>query len=133
MKQKNCNVKRTIMGIVVACMIIVSTGMTALAASTSTSFSYGSKTVKCSLTVDWKVGKDVGTAKTSVSGGSGTYPLGAYCNAYKNGSLLGGDNVTSFDTAQTSIKYTADEFRSSHNIQNSNRVPLKSAKLTLTD
>lgn len=128
-----CNVKRTIIGIMMVCMIVISTGITVLAATTSTSFSYGGKTVNCSLAVNWKVGKDDGTAKTYVSGGSGTYPLGAYCNAYKNGSLLGGSNVTSFDKAEISISYTADEFRSTHNIQNSNRVPLKSSKLTLTD
>ncbi len=128
-----CNVKRTITGIMLVCAMVTSMSITVLAATTTTKFSYAGKTVNCSLAVDWKVGKDNGTAKTYVSGGSGSYPLGAYCNAYKNGSLLGGSNVTSFDTAKISISYTADEFRSSHNIQNSNRVPLKSSKLTLTD
>lgn len=127
------NAKKRIVGIMVVCMMVVSTGMTVFAATTTTSFSYGGKTVNCSLKVNWNVGKDDGTAKTYVSGGSGTYPLGAYCNAYKNGSLLGGSNVTSFDSAEISISYTADEFRSTHNIQNSSRVPQKSTKLTLTD
>lgn len=120
------NVKKSIVGIMVVCMMVVSTGITVFADTTSGSFIYDGKTVKYSLIANWYTGKDYGTATTYVPGGSGTYPLGVYCNAYKKGSLLGGKNVTAFDSATISISYTADEFRSKHNIQNSNRVPLKS-------
>ena len=113
-------------------MLTLSAGITAFA-DAATHFTYNGKSVQCELKADWKVGNDVGTARTYVVGGSGTSPLGAFCNAYKNGNLLGGDSITSFDEAKISVSYTADQFRSTHNIQNSNRVPLKSTYLVLSE
>lgn len=126
-------IKRTFAGATVAAALSLSVGLPVFAATASTSFNYAGKTVNCVLTADWGWFSDDGTAETYVNGGSGNYPLGAYCNAYNNGTLLGGNHVTSFDHATISINYSADEFRSVHNIQNSNRVPLKSTKIGLTD
>lgn len=128
------NFKRISVGIILSMLLVLSVGGAVLAAETTTSFSYSGKTVNCVLHVSWNLGSDTGYAKTYVSGGSGTYPLGAYCNAYKNGQLLGGKSITAFDSAKTeNVTYTADEYRSAHNIQNSNRVPLKSSTLSLSD
>lgn len=125
------NVKRTITGIAVACMLVMATVITVMAATASTSFDYAGKTINCSLTADWSNNK--GTSKTYINGGSGSNPLGAYCNAYKGGPLKKGEHVIAFDLAQVSTTYkNVDEFRSVHNIQDSDRTPLKSAKLTLT-
>ena len=107
--------------------------LTVFAASASTTFPCNGMTVNCSLNADWNtLSKDSAYAKTYVKNGSGNYPLGAYCNAYGKNGLLGGTNITAYDTAQTStINYNATEFRSSHNMQDSSRVPLASRQLTL--
>lgn len=125
--------KKTLTGTAIAAALSLSVGLPVFAATATTSFSYAGKTVNCQLIANWGWGTDDGTAKTYVNGGSGNYPLGAYCNAYSNGTLLGGNHSNAFDYASVTIHYSSDEFRSSHNIQNSNRVPLKSTKITLTD
>lgn len=129
------NFKRISVGIILSMLLVLSVGGTVLAAQTTTSFVYEGKTVKCVLNVDWDNGIiNKGYAKTYVSGGSGNFPLGAYCNAYKNGNLVDGRSITAYDSAQTeTVTCIADEYRSVHNIQNSNRVPLKSTKLSLTE
>ena len=107
---RKMNSKKLFSGIVTMGLFL-SMGMTVLAASATSSFIYNQKTVNCVLNVDWK--------------------LGAYILAFdNNGSLVGSDNITAFDTAKTkTLSYTASKFKSTHNIQNSNRVPLESRNL----
>ena len=104
---RKMNSKKLFSGIVTMGLFL-SMGMTVLAASATSSFIYNQKTVNCVLNVDWKLGKDDAYAKTYVSGGSGNYPLGAYILAFdNNGSLVGSDNITAFDTAKTkTLSYT---------------------------
>lgn len=130
------SLKRISIGAALTMSMVLSMGMSVFASKSNatTSFDYNNKTVNCLLSVDWKAGKDDGYAKTYMSSSSDKSLLGAYCNAYKNGTLLGGANVTSVNAAQTStISYTADKFKSVHNVQNSDLVPQQSTNLSLSN
>lgn len=129
-------IKKISFSVILTLALLSSISLTVLASETSagTSFTYDSYTIYCELHVNWKIGNDTGYAKTYVSGSSGSYYLGAYCNAYDSTKLLGGANNVNKNSATTpTISYAAKEFRSVHNIQNSNNVPLKSAPLNIKD
>lgn len=125
------NGSKKMLGGIIMMSLFLSMGMTVYAATATTSFNYAGKTVNCELKADFGLGKDEAYGKTYVNGGSGLYPLGAYLLAFNNGDLVGSDNVTAFDSAKTkTLSVNATEFRSTHNIQDSNRRPLESTKLT---
>lgn len=133
-KIKLTTLRNIVTGVLLGSAIVISVSAPVLAARATTSFNYKYKKVNCELDVDWNWGKDDAYAVTYVKGGSGIYPLGAYCNALKKSTIIGGTSVTAFDEAETdTISYKADEFRSVHNIQNSYRAPQKSSKLSLID
>lgn len=129
-------VKRISFGVILTLALLFSISLTALAEDKSQyiNFAYKPYTVYGELNVSWyPILKDNASAKTYVNGSSGSFYLGAYCNAYGKDGLLGGTNKVAHDSAKTStISYFATEFRSVHNIQDSQYVPLKSTKLSLS-
>lgn len=111
--------------------LVLSFGMTVSANSTTTYMNYDGYKVDCKLVVDWNTfDKDEGYAKTYADYPF-TYEVGAFCNAYQNGKMIGGVSNRDTRSVNSGTCYAhADEFRSVHSIYNRGRV-VKSTKLTL--
>lgn len=126
-------VKKISFSVILTLVLLFSMSLTVLADSASTSFTYDGISVSCKLTVTWyPLGKDSGWASTRAAENTKSYYYGAYCNAYGKDGLLGGASDVSRSYALTStINYAATEFRSVHNVQSNNNVPLSSRPLYL--
>ena len=122
-------IKRFSVALVLTLILSMTMGSAVYAVTAGTTLSYGSFNANGSLVTDWNSNK--GYAQTTST--SNTYPIGAYCNAYKkNGTYLGGKSITAYKNAKTEdVTGNATKYTSVHNIQNSSFKVLKSAKLSL--
>lgn len=95
----------------------------AVSASTSncvSSAKWKSYTLKGTLSTTWNIGKDYGTATSSVNGN--TIKIRALVNAKKDGGIKAQSYKDAYTTISASVSYAADEFESIHNIQSNGSV-----------
>ena len=122
-------VKRFSVAMVLTLVLSMAMGSAVYAVTAGTTLTYGSFNANGSLVTTWSSNKWY--AQTTST--SNAYPIGAYCNAYKNdGTYLGGKSITAYKNAKTEdVTGNATKYTSVHNIQNSSFRVLKSEKLSL--